>query len=178
MALLEGFESLSGSPALPTDLSWSGGGFPGLTESGSSSNVTEGAQSYRVSGTSSYSDDWSIGTYPTSYDITGATSVDVDITISAIGSSAYLELNIFNPSTKQTATDVTGFGETGTFTLSADVSGFSSLTTCLFTLKIVSISSSDAFNIFWDNLRDDAGGGASVGSGLITGLKLNRMSLV
>lgn len=178
MALLEGFESLSGSPALPTDLSWSGGGFSGLTESGSSSNVTEGAQSYRVNGTASDSGDWSIGTFPISYDITGATSVDVDITISNIGPSAYLELNVFNPSTKQTATDTTVAGATGTSSLSADVSGFSSVAGVNFSLYIKNISTSESYDVYWDNLRDDTGGGASVGSGLITGLKLNRMSLV
>lgn len=174
MALLEGFETLSGSPLLPTDLSWTGGGTLGLTESGSGSHVTQGVQSYRVNGTS-LETLWQISS--TGNTLTGATEVSVDLTIVSAGAATNAALLVQRPASKQSASDSTLDAETGTFTLTADISGFSGVDGLDIYLAIET-DTANAVDFFWDNLRDDAGGGASVGSGLITGLKLNRMSLV
>lgn len=156
MALIEGFEDLAGSPLLPVDGIWVQNADAGLTIAGSSSNVTQGSQSYRASGTGT-GGQWLV--QKNGNDLTGVGIIYIDVTITTNSDSAYAELNINQG--KNVASDVTLAGETGSFTLEADISGFTGFTSVVIALYIRDVSSSDV-DVYWDNLRDDAGAGGAL----------------
>lgn len=149
MALLEGFENLSGAPLLPTDLSWASG-LGVVVASGSGSNVTQGAQSYlwqyTGSSTNSYIE-------ATGVDLTGANLISVDLTGSG-GDNFIATLRITK--NKDTATDNTGLVSSFSGTLVADISAFSDKTNC--TIRLFIDYNTSTYNHYWDHLRDDTVG--------------------
>jgi hypothetical protein len=168
MALLEGFESFSGS--LPDTLAWSvnEGDTTGVSQS--ALNVTEGSFSLLLVKTALFV----LTTAGDEQDLSGASTLYMDVTVASASGGGYILLQAsattggFEQISDQTTPD-----STGSFTLEIDLSGFADASALNF-----QISTDGTITVNTDNLRDDTGGGASVGSGLITGLKLNRMSLV
>lgn len=178
MALVEGFENLSGTPLVPSggEITWTAGSQANLANSSSASFVTQGSFSYRVNGTAD--SDFSEWSLDGSVDLTGATELSIDITVQTnTGENA--AAGLFLTKGEANVSDITANGFTGTTTLSVDLSVFGGdLTGINIALRLSFFLVGDGMDAYWDNLRDDAAGGASVGSGLITGSKLQRMSRV
>lgn len=166
MALIEGFESLSGSPLIPTDQSWSLSADGGLTLAGSASNVTQGAQSYRLSGVAS--DQFFI--FVSGYTVdASATEISLDYTIV---SNVTWELRIGFSAGELSASAATSDGETGTSTLVMDASAVAGASGLLFIQLTTEIA--DVVDVYIDNLRDDTSGStytltSATGSFVLTG---------
>lgn len=182
MALLEDFESFTGN--LPDMQTWTDDGSSN-PPSQSATFVTEGSFGIRF-----YSDDPSIDAIPAIYttpiDLSSANTLYIDYRIAQSaesgGSYGSIILGLFASDFSDQVTITTdGINpppETGTLTL--DISGAAFKSAGRLYIGPNSAIGGDPFEFFFDNLRDDTGGGggAVIGKGLITGLKLQRMSRV
>jgi len=180
MAILEGFETWTSG--LPDTQVWNlDGGGPNVPTQ-STGYATQGTYGARF-----YSDDPGIDgihpIYTDPIDLTAANTLYVDVRMAQSEQSGGFYgtalLGLFSADfSQQLIISTDGVAIPEDVTLELDISAASFKSSCRLYVGPSSTVGGGPFEFFMDNLRDDAGGGASVGSGLITGLKLNRMSLV
>lgn len=170
MAVLESFETYVSN--IPQDLGWSLSVAPSITYGSSGLNVTQGSASM-VWQTASGND----GSMETGFDVdvTGATEISIDVTISTMSAGGSFILTVNNLS-KETATDATTAGSTGTFTLTADISAFTSKNAVRISLYLDASGAGNPL-LYMDNLRDNAAGGGGTGKINLGGTTINKIML-
>lgn len=141
--LLEGFEVFSGG--LPNTLPWANSSG---TIAQSSSNVTQGSFSCRVQGVTSGNN---LDTETNGIDLTGKTTLRMDVFVQTIGASASVKLEAYSVVDVNSASDVTTAGGTGSFSLVVDLTSLSNKTDIEF--FIYQTSAIDIFDYYIDNLR-------------------------
>lgn len=158
--VLEGFETISGG--LPNDWAhWyidADDGTVPYTKALSASNVTQGSNSYRVTHAIGAENSYVIQSNSGGnvFDLSAYSSVKLDGYIAEIPTDAYVSLVVFS-ATKgggSSVTDTSG-GATGAFTLTADITGFSSKDDIFIHLSFTlpNPPSLTAIDFYWDNLR-------------------------
>lgn len=159
--LLDGFNSISGTGPWTSDLEWSDSAGSGFTVSRTTSNVTEGTHTWRIQHSSVPAADNALATGSifgaTTVDLSGYTSLSIDVFGAAIPAGSEMVLAVFDLSDFSSTSFGAGDGVAGSNTLTIDLTILSPRTDCLIIFGVDNLggenSIESACDMYADNLR-------------------------
>lgn len=156
---IETFETISGSNPWIGNLSWYNGGTTISSVTRTTSHVTQGVYDWFIQGTQNNNTNGLFagsGVGGATINLSGYTSLIVDMFVGTLPANSYLGLILYNPGFTQQVTQLSSLNPTGAITLTLNIAspGFSlsNVNIALACLPAVS-SSGTTYNFYVDNLH-------------------------